>query len=93
MKFHAKVVTVLIVLSMVFMLFAGCAKKEKGPVTVQFMSSDADLPAAFVEKFNKENPDKITIVRTEPDYTKFVAEAMAGNASDLINLGSGSDVA
>jgi len=93
MKSHNRVVTVLIVLSMVFMLFSGCAKKEKGPVTVHFMSSEADLPANFVEKFNKENPDKITIVRTEPDYTKFVAEAMAGNASDLINLGSGSDVA
>ena len=48
------------------------------PATVNFMSSDADLPAAFVEKFNKENPDKITIVRTEPDYTKMVAEAAAG---------------
>ena len=46
-----------------------------------------------MEKFNKENPDKITIVRTEPDYAKMVAEAAAGNASDLLNLGQGTDVA
>ena len=57
------------------------------------MSSDADLPAAFVDKFNKTNPDKITIVRTEPDYAKFIAEAASGNASDLINVGEGSDLA
>ncbi len=63
------------------------------PATVKFMSSDADLPAMYVEKFNKENPDRLTIVRTEPDYAKMVAEAAAGNASDLINLGSGSDIA
>ena len=75
-------------------VLAACGQTAaKGPVTVKFMSSDADLPAAFVEKFNKENPDKITIVRTEPDYAKMVAEAAAGNASDLLNLGQGTDVA
>ena len=66
---------------------------QAAPATVKFMSSDADLPAAFVDKFNKENPDKITIVRTEPDYAKFMAEAASGNASDLINVGEGSDLA
>ena len=66
---------------------------QAAPVTVKFMSSDADLPAAFVDKFNQTNPDKITIVRTEPDYAKFMAEAASGNASDLINVGEGSDLA
>jgi multiple sugar transport system substrate-binding protein len=75
---------------LVFFPISGFAQKG---ATVKFMSSEADLPADWVAKFNKENPDKITLVRTELDYTKFVAEAMAGNASDLINLGQGSDVA
>jgi len=66
---------------------------QAAPATVRFMSSDADLPAAFVDKFNQSNPDKITIVRTEPDYAKMMAEAAAGNASDLINIGEGSDLA
>jgi len=65
----------------------------KGPVTVKFMSSDADLPAAWVDTFNKENPDKITIVRTEPDWQKTITEAAAGNASDLLNMGEGTDIA
>jgi multiple sugar transport system substrate-binding protein len=82
------VLAVLVVVATI--LTVGCA--EKGPVTVKFMSSDADLPADWVAKFNEENPD-IQIVRTEPDYAKMVAEAAAGTASDLLNLGSGSDIA
>ena len=90
MKALLRAMTLLIIVASLF-LVAGCGKK--GPVTVKFMSSDADLPAAWVEMFNKENPDQITIVRTEPDYAKMVAEAAAGNASDLINMGQGTDVA
>src|SRR5208283_2302412 len=86
-----KVLTRLLILVAVTLLVPVLG--QAAPVTVKFMSSDADLPAAFVDKFNKENPDKITIVRTEPDYTKMVAEAASGNASDLINIGEGSDLA
>ncbi len=86
-----KVITRLLILVALTMLVP--VMGQAASVTVKFMSSDADLPAAFVDKFNKENPDKITIVRTEPDYTKMVAEAASGNASDLINIGEGSDLA
>jgi multiple sugar transport system substrate-binding protein len=91
MKGANRVILFLIFTAILFSApIAGFAQKG---ATVKFMSSEADLPADQVAKFNKENPDGITIVRTELDYTKFVAEAMAGNASDLINLGQGSDVA
>jgi len=81
-----------LILATLLFAFAPAAVAQKG-ATVKFMSSAADLPDEWVAKFNKENPDGITIVRTELDYTKFVAEAMAGTASDLINMGQGTDVA
>jgi len=90
MKALLRAMTLLIIVASLFAV-AGCGKK--GPVTVKFMSSDADLPAAWVEQYNKENPDQITIVRTEPDWAKTIAEAAAGNASDLLNMGQGTDVA
>jgi ABC-type glycerol-3-phosphate transport system substrate-binding protein len=84
--------TLLLVTVASLLALAGCGG-PKGPVTVKFSSSDADLPAAWVETYNKTNTDQITLVRTEPDMAKFVAEAAAGNASDLINMGQGTDVA
>jgi len=71
--------------------FAG-GQKEKGPVTVTFMSTEADLQRSWVEKWNAANPD-INLVRMEEDWTKWITEAMAGTAADLNRLGSGSDVA
>ena len=60
--------------------------------TVTFMCIEADLPKAFVDKFNAANPD-INLVRTEEDWTKWTADAMAGSASDLIRMGFGTDTA
>jgi ABC-type glycerol-3-phosphate transport system substrate-binding protein len=60
--------------------------------TVTFMCIEADLPKAFVDKFNAANPD-INLVRVEEDWTKWTADAMAGSASDLIRMGIGSDTA
>ena len=91
MKSAIRVILFLVITAMLLSVpIAGFAQKG---ATVKFMSSAADLPDDWVVKYNKENTDGITIVRTELDYTKFVAEAMAGNASDLINMGQGSDVA
>jgi multiple sugar transport system substrate-binding protein len=60
--------------------------------TVTFMCIEADLPKDFIEKFNAANPD-INLVRTEEDWTKWTADAMAGSASDLIRMGTGTDTA
>jgi multiple sugar transport system substrate-binding protein len=60
--------------------------------TVTFMCIETDLPKAFVDKFNAANPD-INLVRTEEDWTKWTADAMAGSASDLIRMGTGTNTA
>jgi multiple sugar transport system substrate-binding protein len=60
--------------------------------TVTFMCIETDLPKDFVDKFNAANPD-INLVRTEEDWTKWTADAMAGSASDLIRMGTGTDTA
>jgi multiple sugar transport system substrate-binding protein len=60
--------------------------------TVTFMCIEADLPKDFVDAFNAANPD-INLVRTEEDWTEWVADALAGSASDLIRMGTGTDTA
>ncbi len=81
-------------LLLTLVLLVGCGgKKEKGAVTVTFMNDESGLPQAFIDSFNEENAGKIVLVRTQNDWTKFIADAMAGTAADLLMLGSGSDVA
>ena len=91
MKVLKTLIVVAILISVSFSLYAG-AEKEKGPVTITFMCTEADLPKEFVDQFNAENPD-INLVRVEEDWTKWATEAMAGTASDLNRLGSGTDIA
>jgi multiple sugar transport system substrate-binding protein len=69
------------------------AEPPKGEVTVTFMNNESGLPQDFIDSFNNENEGNIMLVRTEYDWTKFIADAMAGTAADLMMLGSGSDVA
>jgi multiple sugar transport system substrate-binding protein len=73
-------------------LFAGGGQESKGPATVRFLCVEADLPKDFVDKFMADNPD-INLVREEEDWTKWMADAMAGNAADLQRMGSGTDIA
>lgn len=81
--------TALVVALLFVMTFSVMAQKKK---TVTFMCTEADLPKAWVDKFNAANPD-INLVRVEEDWTKWTADAMAGSASDLIRMGTGSDTA
>ncbi|TVQ41134.1 MAG: extracellular solute-binding protein [Spirochaetaceae bacterium] len=90
-----KIVRSLLIVSMLVMVaFAAHSGggREEGPVTIRFMSTEADLPGDFVAEFNRENPD-INLVRVEEDWTKWMADAMAGDAPDLSRMGSGTDIA
>jgi multiple sugar transport system substrate-binding protein len=78
-----------LVFALLLLVAAGVFGQKK---TVTFMCIEADLPKNFVDKFNADNPD-INLVRTEEDWTKWTADAMAGSASDLIRMGIGSDTA
>lgn len=91
MKLLRTLIVITILVGVSFSLYAGGAKEE-GPVTITFMSTEADLTKEFVDQFNAENPD-INLVRVEEDWTKWATEAMAGTASDLNRLGSGTDIA
>ncbi len=101
MKVAKKFILVFLLIGL--LAFVGCSKKDDsgaveekkdaGPVTVTFMNNESGLPQAFIDKFNAEYKGRIELVRTEYDWTKFVADAMAGTAADLLMLGSGSDVA
>jgi multiple sugar transport system substrate-binding protein len=71
-------------------LFAG-GGQETGPATLTFMVHEADLPKEFVDKWNAANPN-INLVRVEQHFEKWIVEAMAGTASDLRQLGQGTDV-
>jgi len=66
-------------------LFAGGEQEKKGPVTVTFMVHEADLPKDFVDSFNKENP-QINLVRVETNWEKWMADAMAGTAADMMQV-------
>lgn len=81
--------SVLIVALLLLVALSVSAQKK---VTVSFMCIEADLPKDFVDSFMKANPD-INLVRLEEDWTKWVADSMAGTAADLIRLGVGTDTA
>jgi len=83
--------TVAIVLAGMLLFTSAGGQESEGPVEISFMITPADLPDADIEEFNATHPH-IRLVRTEENWTKFVTDAMAGNASDLMRLGSGSDV-
>ena len=74
-------------------VYAG-GRQEARPqrITLKLMTYEPAFPTDWWERWNAENPD-LQIVRTEWDWTKFVADAMAGTAADLNVLGSGADVA
>ncbi len=81
--------TALILVLLLGAIFAVSAQKK---TTVRFLIVEADLPKAFIDKFMAANPD-INLVREEEDWTKWMADAMAGNAADLQRMGSGTDIA
>ena len=78
-------------------VFGGCGgggkEKEAGPVTVTYSADEPNLPQAMVDSFNVKYEGHIKLVRTEWDMTKFIADAIAGTASDLFVLGNSTDVA
>jgi len=66
-------------------LFAGGDQESKGPVTVTFMVHEADLPKDFVDSFNADNP-MVNLIRVEANWEKWMADAMAGTAADLMQV-------
>ena len=80
---------VLLVALLLLVAFSAVAQKK---TTVRFLIVEADLPKDFVDKFMAANPD-INLVREEEDWTKWMADAIAGNAADLQRMGSGTDIA
>ncbi len=91
MKFQKAMIVIAILAISSVVLFAN-GGKETGPVTINFMCTEADLTADNVAQFNADNPD-INLVRVEEDWTKWATEAMSGTAPDLNRLGSGTDIA
>lgn len=83
--------TLLLVPLAILLLTAAGGQEAEGPVEISFMITPADLPDEDIAQFNETHPN-IRLVRTEENWTKFVSDAMAGTASDLMRLGSGSDV-
>ena len=81
--------SVLLVALLLLVVFSVAAQKK---TTVRFLIVEADLPKDFVDKFMAANPD-INLVREEEDWTKWMADAIAGNAADLQRQGSGTDTA
>ena len=73
-------------------LQAGGRQESARRVTIRFMSTEADLPAGFVERFNAANPE-VELVRLEEDFTRLLADLAAGSPPDLVRLGMGIDVA
>jgi multiple sugar transport system substrate-binding protein len=63
----------------------------ENPATVTFMATESGCPAPSIDQFNKDFPT-IKLVRVERDYTKWLADAMAGTAADLVQIGFGTDV-
>jgi multiple sugar transport system substrate-binding protein len=84
-----RVLKTVLVFTLLLLVTVGIFGQKK---TVTFMCIETDLPKDFVDKFNAANPD-INLVRTEEDWTKWTADAMAGSASDLIRMGTGTDTA
>lgn len=85
-------VVVLLMISVSFLSAGGGQEaKEEGPVTVTFMATESGLPAPSIEQFNKDFP-QIKLIRVERDYTKWMADAMAGTAADLLQIGFGTDI-
>jgi len=80
---------VLLVALLLLVVFSVSAQKK---TTVRFLIVEADLPKDFVDKFMAANAD-INLVREEEDWTKWMADAIAGNAADLQRMGSGTDIA
>jgi multiple sugar transport system substrate-binding protein len=81
--------TGLVVALLLLAVFGAFGQKK---TTVRFLIVEADLPKDFVDKFMAKNPD-INLVREEEDWTKWMADAIAGNAADLQRMGSGTDIA
>lgn len=88
----AGLIAALILVAAVSLFAGGGQEGAKGPVTVRFLIVEADLPKDFIDSFMADNPD-INLVREEEDWTKWMADAMAGNAADLQRMGSGTDIA
>ena len=67
-------------------------RETTSPITIHFMTQEAELAPRFVERFEAANPD-IKLVRLEDDFTRLVSELAAGSPPDLVRLGMGIDVA
>ena len=79
------VVALLLVVGATTLFAGGGQERARGPVTVTFMVHEADLPKEFVDSFNAANPD-INLVRVETNWEKWMADALAGTAADMMQV-------
>jgi len=85
-------VAIALSLGIVFSIFAGGDQEAVEKVTIRFEGNEREFPPEFIESFIAANPD-IEVVRIEPEWTRMIADMIAGTASDIILVGCGTDVA
>lgn len=60
-------------------------------VTLRIMSPESDFTEAWITSWNTAHPD-IQLVREDLDQAKWVADYLAGNPADLMNIGAGAEI-
>ncbi len=87
-----KLLVVFLMVALCTAVWAGGADEEAtGPVTIRVMSPESDFTEAWVNAWNSDHPN-ITIVREDVDYSKWIADFLAGTSADLINIGAGIEI-
>jgi len=86
-----KMTAILFIVILVSMTAYAGGQGEAEKKTIIFMGTESSMPAANIAQYNADHPS-INLIRVEQDDTKYLADALAGTAPDLLRVGSGSDI-